>query len=64
MNKKLKMKNKILTFSLTTMLFISIVLISGCIQEESSSSPTLPITPGYVQGYNHKLGYGFDYPED
>jgi len=61
------MKNKILTFGLTTMLFISIVLISGCIQEESSSSPTPPITPvepGYVRSYDHKLSYGFDYPED
>ena len=49
------------------MLVISIVVISGCTQEESSSTPTPPITPvtsGYVQGYDHKLGYGFDYPED
>ncbi len=61
------MKNKILTFGLTTMLVISIVFISGCTQDESSSSPTPPITPvtlGYIQGYDHELGFGFDYPED
>jgi len=34
---------------------------------KSSSSPTPPtepVTPGYIRGYDHKLGYGFEYPED
>jgi hypothetical protein len=63
MNKKVIMKNKFLTFGLTTMLFISIVLISGCIQEKPTP-PITPVEPGYVRSYDHKLGYGFDYPED
>ena len=26
--------------------------------------PITPVTPGYIQGYDHRLGYGFEYPED
>jgi len=26
--------------------------------------PTTPVTPGYIQSYDHKLGFGFEYPED
>jgi len=26
--------------------------------------PTTPVTPGYIKGYDHKLGYGFEYPEN
>lgn len=47
------------------------VLISGCIltPEEKTSGPTIPtpptipVTTGYIQSYDHELGYGFEYPE-
>ena len=26
--------------------------------------PITPVTAGYIQVYDHKLGYGFEYPED
>ena len=26
--------------------------------------PTEPVTPGYIQVYDHKLNYGVEYPED
>jgi len=63
------MKNKILTFGLIAI--ISIVFISGCVQEETipideelPTPPTIPASIGYIRSYDHKLGYGFEYPED
>ena len=46
---------------------VSIVFIGGCTREPSPPippPPTEPVTPGYIQSYDHKLGYGFEYPED
>jgi len=55
-----------------SLLVVSIAFMSGCTSQPSTgepsspvpSPPTEPVTPGYVQGYDHKLGYGFEYPED
>lgn len=59
-----KMINSILTFGLTTIEIISIVLMSGCVNEKEETPTITPATQGYIQGYDHKLGYGFDYPAD
>ena len=63
------MKNKILTFGLIAI--ISIVFISGCVQEETipideelPTPPTIPASIGYIRSYDHNLNYGFEFPED
>ena len=44
--------------------------MGGCTKQSSTGEPSLPVpsttpvTPGYIQSYDHKLGYGFEYPED
>ena len=55
---------------LVALLAVSIAFMGGCTKQSStgeSSLPvpsTTPVTPGYIQSYDHKLGYGFEYPED
>lgn len=49
---------------------VSIAFIGGCTRQSSTGEPSLPVppttpvTPGYIQVYDHKLGYGFEYPDD
>jgi len=49
---------------------VSIAFMGGCTKQSSTGEPSLPVppitpvTPGYIQSYDHKLGYGFEYPED
>ncbi len=44
--------------------------MGGCTKQSSTGEPSLPVppttpvTPGYIRSYDHKLGYGFEYPED
>lgn len=33
-------------------------------ESELPTPPTEPVTPGYIRGYDYKLGCGFEYPED
>jgi len=33
-------------------------------ESELPTPSTVPVTPGYIRGYDHKLSYGFEYPED
>ena len=42
------------------------LVLAGCgvPQGQPPPPPTVPVTPGYTQTYDHKLGYGFEYPED
>ena len=50
-----------------SLLAVSIAFMGGCTREPSlptPSPPIEPVTPGYIQSYDHKLGYGFEYPED
>jgi len=55
---------------LVALLAVSIVFMGGCTKHSSTGEPSLPVpsttpvTPGYIQSYDHKLGYGFEYPED
>ncbi len=50
---------------LVTLLVVSIAFMGGCTGEPSLPvPPTTPVTPGYIRSYDHKLGYGFEYPED
>jgi len=51
---------------LLALLAVSIALMGGCTGEPSplEPPPTEPVTPGYIQSYDHKLGYSFEYPED
>ena len=52
------------------LLLVSIAFIGGCTRQSDTGEPsppvpsTTPVTPGYIQSYDHKLGYGFEYPED
>ena len=47
---------------------IALIVLAGCGSPQSQPSPppppTTPVTPGYIRGYDHNLGLGFDYPED
>ena len=53
-------------------LLVSIAFIGGCTRQSSTeeplspapSPPTEPVTPGYIQSYDYKLGYGLEYPKD
>ncbi len=50
-----------------TLLVVSIAFMGGCTRQSSTGElppPTEPVTPGYIRVYEHKLGYGFEYPED
>ena len=56
---------------LVALLVVSIAFMGGCSRQSSTGEPsppapppTEPVTPGYVRVYDHKLGYGFEYPED
>ncbi len=55
---------------LVALLTVSIAFMGGCTKQSSTAEPSLPVppttpvTPGYIQSYDHKLGYGFEYPED
>ncbi len=65
-------KSKIWLFLLITasLLVVSIAFMGGCTSQSSTGEPsppappppTEPVTPGYIQVYDHKLGYGFEYP--
>jgi len=66
-------KSKLLFYLLiTASLLVSIAFVGGCTRQPSTeepsppapSPPTEPVTPGYIQSYDHKLGYGFEYPEN
>jgi len=55
----------------TTILAIVVLAPSiwACTESQTSeapipSPPITPVTPGYIWGYDHQLGYGFEYPED
>jgi len=44
-----------------------VIPIASCTRQPSPPvppPPTEPVTPGYIQVYDYKLGYGFEYPED
>ena len=50
-----------------TIVISLMIVMAGCSAPQSQPSPpppTAPVTPGYVRGYDHNLGLGFDYPED
>ncbi len=55
---------------LVAILVVSIAFTAGCTKQPSTGGPsppvpsTTPVTPGYIRSYDHKLGYGFEYPED
>ena len=56
---------------LVALLAVSITFMGGCTRESGTGEPsplepppTEPVTPGYIQSYDHKLGYGFEYPEN
>jgi hypothetical protein len=55
---------------LVALLAVSIAFMGGCTKQSSTGEPSLPVpsttpvTPGYIQSYDHKLGYGFEYPEN
>jgi len=54
---------------LVALLVVSIVFTGGCATQPSTeefvpSPTTTPVTPGYIQVYGYKLGYGLEYPED
>jgi len=54
---------------LVALLVVSIVFTGGCATQPSTeefvpSPTTTPVTPGYIQVYDYKLGYGLEYPED
>ena len=65
-------KSKLWIFLLmAASLLVSIAFIGGCTRQPSTGEPSppepppiTPVTPGYIQSYDHKLGYGFEYPED
>jgi len=52
------------------LLVTCIALTAGCTGQSGTGEPsppvppTTPVTPGYIRNYDHKLGYGFEYPED
>jgi len=65
------MKKKVGLIVIAAIIFVA--MFTGCVEEEgptpttvptSSPPPPTPVTPGYVQSYDHKLGYGFEYPAD
>ena len=67
-------KSKLWIFLLiaVSLLVMSIAFVGGCTRQPSTGEPsppvptppTEPVTPGYIQVHDHKLGYGFEYPQD
>ncbi len=65
-------KYKLLASSLlVAFLAVSIAFMGGCTRQSSTGEPSTPAPPptelvtlGYIRGYDHKLGYSFEYPED
>ena len=55
---------------LVALLAVAIAFMGGCTKQSGTGEPSLPVpsttpvTPGYIQSYDHKLGYGFEHPED
>ncbi len=56
---------------LFSLLVMSIVFMGGCTRQSGPGGPsplapppTAPVMPGYIRVYDHKLDYGFEYPED
>ena len=55
---------------LVALLVVSIAFMGGCTGESGTGEPSLPVppttpvTPGYIRNFDHKLGYGFEYPEN
>ena len=56
---------------LVALLAVFIAFMGGCTIQSSTGEPSSPAppptepgTPGYIRVYDHKLGYGFEYPED
>lgn len=55
-----------------SLLVVSIAFMGGCTRQPTTEEPsppiptppTEPVTPGYIRDYDHKLDYGFEYPED
>ena len=51
-----------------TIVISLMIVMAGCGSPQSQPSspppPTAPVTPGYIRGYDHNIGLGFDYPED
>jgi len=52
------------------MLLTAAILFSGCVQNPEKNTgttiplpPTTPVSIGYIQSFDHSLGYGFEYPE-
>ncbi len=63
MNKKLVLGTTILAIVILT------PSIWACTESQTSeapipSPPITPVTPRYIWGYDHQLGYEFEYPED
>jgi len=62
----------LVTSILVALLVVSIAFIGGCTRQPTTEEPsppiptppTEPVTPGYIRDYDHKLDYGFEYPED
>ncbi len=53
--------------SVLVALLVFIAFVGGCTKQPNSgepSPPITPVTPGYIQVYDHQLGYGFEYPDD
>jgi hypothetical protein len=53
--------------ALVALVAVSIVFTGGCNGQsptDGPTPPTTPVTPGYIRIDDHKLGYGFEYPED
>ena len=52
----------------TAVISLMVVMVGcGTPQGQQSSPPpppTAPVTPGYIQSHDYKLGFGFDYPEN
>ena len=50
------------------LLISNLMLLFGCGTSQTQPPPappppTSPVSPGYIQSYDHKLGFGFEYPE-
>ena len=51
---------------------LGVTLISGCLSKSDEKNSgqlipplsTSPVSPGYIRGFNHTLGYGYESPEN